>query len=453
MSPIKFDSKIYLRLGKKQTIIHYIDKPNNTDLDTIIRLRTSGLFKEAIKNTSEFLSEFPLYGKDPEELFSWKTDCMNVWEQTIVPFINHDELSTYEKSLLWCIDENQKLFANVELPNTYMSSIKREDKLDSLINRPQMAQRSQEWYADADICLTASQFSTLFKGPRVRGTLVLEKAKIIEKTARTNRISCLSKDMSPFDWGIRFEPVIRQIYCDLTKTDVVELGRLRHQTDPKLAASPDGLVTKDLDESSTYKRVGTFVEFKAPVTRVLNKKVPEDYYMQMQIQMEVGDVDACDYFEVKFKSQYNSKPFKQYVFEKPTTTPSYTGVVYVIGLEESQELLRYEYSPLHDMEWQPLLKESETIMEKVEWASDEWWLSTVQRSKSWFSSVQPHITQFWLDVEKAKKGEFVLPESSRKRKQAVCGIIDEPVDQPVDQPADQPADQPITTSEEIRINN
>jgi hypothetical protein len=94
------------------------------------------------------------------------------------------------------------------------------------------------------------------------------------------------------------------------------------------------------------------------------------------------------------------------------------------------------------MEWQPVLQESEAIMEKVEWASDEWWLSTVQRSKSWFSSVQPHITQFWLDVEKAKKGEFVLPESSRKRKQPVCGIVDEIVNESINESTNEPTNEP-----------
>ena len=37
----------------------------------------------------------------------------------------------------------------------------------------------------------------------------------------------------------------------------------------------------------------------------------------------------------------------------------------------------------------------------------------------------PHMNAFWEDVEKAKKGEFVLVETSRKRKLDSCKILDE----------------------------
>jgi hypothetical protein len=46
------------------------------------------------------------------------------------------------------------------------------------------------------------------------------------------------------------------------------------------------------------------------------------------------------------------------------------------------------------------------------------------------------LESFWADVEKAKLGEFVLPESTRKKKDVVCQIVDEsdetiPVEQEV----------------------
>jgi hypothetical protein len=34
------------------------------------------------------------------------------------------------------------------------------------------------------------------------------------------------------------------------------------------------------------------------------------------------------------------------------------------------------------------------------------------------------IAKFWEDVEGAKNGAFVLPESSRKRKPEACLIVD-----------------------------
>ena len=73
----------------------------------------------------------------------------------------------------------------------------------------------------------------------------------------------------------------------MTNCQTTDLGRIRHPTEARLAASPDGIVVSG-------DRTGRLVEFKAPITRVLNQKVPEDYFMQMQLQMEVTQVEECD---------------------------------------------------------------------------------------------------------------------------------------------------------------
>jgi hypothetical protein len=46
------------------------------------------------------------------------------------------------------------------------------------------------------------------------------------------------------------------------------------------------------------------------------------------------------------------------------------------------------------------------------------------RDEVWFASLKPKIDEFWADVEKAKLGEFTVPESTRKKKEVVCEIVD-----------------------------
>ena len=41
----------------------------------------------------------------------------------------------------------------------------------------------------------------------------------------------------------------------------------------------------------------------------------------------------------------------------------------------------------------------------------------------------PKLEEFWLDVERAKRGEFVLPESSRKKAETKCLIVDNEADE------------------------
>lgn len=291
----------------------------------------------------------------------------------------------------------------------------RKKTIEALRSRPQIEQRTDDWYLDALGLLSASQFSSILKSSRTRGQIVLQKAICTPIDVGNRRTVVLTDDLNPFTWGIRFEPVVKQIYQDLTKTILIDLGRLKHQKDPRIAASPDGLVVEGPDH-----RLGRFVEFKAPVTRKIIQKVPEDYMMQMQIQMEVGSVEECDYLEVKFQSLY-PKLIPDTVISANAT---YRGRIAIIGDEEGH-LLRYEYSPLQEPAWQPTLQGTEQVLELIPWWTSDWFLKTVPRSRSWFESVQPAIETFWKDVQKAKEGTFVLPPSSRKTKEPVCQITDE----------------------------
>ena len=72
--------------------------------------------------------------------------------------------------------------------------------------------------------------------------------------------------MSAFDWGIRFEPVVKQIYVEKYGTTLKELGRLHHPVNPMCTASPDGLVY----HCPRGQRTGRLIEIKCPVTREID---------------------------------------------------------------------------------------------------------------------------------------------------------------------------------------
>lgn len=285
--------------------------------------------------------------------------------------------------------------------------------VERLLAQASTAQRTAEWYKQGQLVLTASQFGTLFKSPRTRAQLVMEKAvPPPDQAEHSQRLATYSHSLRAFDWGIRFEPVIKMLYQEFTKSTVADLGRLIHNDHNHLAASPDGLVTEG-------DRKGRLVEFKAPISRQITTEVPEDYYMQMQIQMEVANVPLCDYFEVQFASVYGEKPFVE-----PPDPSLKRGVIFLICNKETEVPLRYEYQPLNAPDWKPNLADTETIAETIPWVCIKTHLKTVERSPTWFASVQPAIQAFWQDVEKAKKGEFTVPESSRKKKEVVCAIVD-----------------------------
>ncbi len=368
-----------------------------------------------LMNTIDFLSHHPPQEKDDASLRQWKAQCISTWT------IWADTLSVQQreygiKLLESLLDTQLDLAKQTMRSNPPQQAIwtleQRKANITHLLERPQVEQRTHDWYMEASNLLTASQIGTLFGGPAGRAKLVMDKASgNVDTSAR--RTVVRTEEMNAFTWGIRFEPVIKQLYCHLTGTKVVDLGRLKHATEKHLAASPDGLVVEGPQE-----RLGRFVEFKAPVSRPITEEIPEDYLMQMQIQMEVGNVEECDYFEVRFHSQYGQR------LMNPCTNPRFQGRVAIIGNEEETPL-RYEYGPLDDMGWVPTIAPNETLLEMVPWATDLWYMKTVERSRLWFESIQSDLKAFWRDVELAKKGEFVVKPSTRKKKEVACMLIED----------------------------
>jgi hypothetical protein len=154
-----------------------------------------------------------------------------------------------------------------------------KEVLDELLNRKQIEQRTPEWYAQMNSIVSASELGNLFASPRIRAKMVVMKTLPCEP--RYAPLAVPSDSMSAFDWGIRFEPVVKQIYELKYQATVKELGRLIHPTYEKCSASPDGLVYS----CEKQEKMGRLVEIKCPVTREIDGNVPKDYYMQMQMQL------------------------------------------------------------------------------------------------------------------------------------------------------------------------
>lgn len=375
-----------------------------------------------LPNVIAFLAEHPLLGTDDASLSVWTSQCEESWADIAKTHFTKQEAAAAASILATMLEAYKSLARMVAIKQASStvrwSEANRRRTLETLLNLPQIEQRTAQWYADGANLLTASQFHEILKPTRSRGQLVLEKASTaVDTRQRLNVVR--TEGLNAFTWGIRFEPLIKMIYEALTDTTITEMGRLRHPTDTRLAASPDGLITKGPPE-----RLGRFVEFKAPCTRVINDTIPPEYMTQMQIQMEVGQVEECDYFEVKFNSAF---PGKQPITEPPTTRskPKFYGNIFLVQSKSTQKL-GYIYGPLCALEWMPTLEEDQELLEKIAWWTDTWHLVTVGRSRVWFESVRATMEEFWHDVELAKQGKFTLPAPSRPQKGPVCKIMADP---------------------------
>ena len=290
-------------------------------------------------------------------------------------------------------------------------------QIEVLINRPQSAQRTDEWYKEMMSILSASELYQLFASPRARGSLVLSKVVPKDGTGPSPRKSCMTMEMNPLDWGIRFEPVAKQFLEHLWDVEIREMGRLRHPTIESLAASPDGLITKVRRRRNNHL-LGHLVEIKCPSSREVGVALPPNYWYQMQLQLEVTELPVCEYAEFLFRSSTAARTLTHI----PTDCRA-SGNIFLLQCKETHAM-KYEYRPLNDVNWQPSLTEGWEILETIPWYLETYWIQTVHRDHAWFQSIIPLLDEFWRDVEKARRGEFISPESSVKKKPILCAITD-----------------------------
>jgi hypothetical protein len=217
--------------------------------------------------------------------------------------------------------------------------------------------------------------------------------------------------LSPFQWGWRFESVIRDLFeLEYAGGKVDDsLGRIRHPSLPRLAASPDGLIVDG-------PKAGRLVEIKAPISRILKGEIPMDYYCQMQLQAEVTDVEAVEYIEVRFGILDQYETVAEFLHGETQGLQKYMGAVLILGTEDSSTW-QYAYSPIQTLsetgftfcqQWIPEGVSETDIQERCIWRVKDAWHTTVPRNHVWWSTIgQPAYEQFWEAVDAARsEGRF-----------------------------------------------
>ena len=332
------------------------------------------------------------------------------WHKEVDEIIYTLDCSEVEETCLIRIVEMYDEQIRKGLKRTHsMLTVSTKEELDTLLARKQTEQRTPAWYAQMSTILSASELGHLFASPYERGKFVISKTK--PPAPRYQPLAIPSDRMMAFDWGIRFEPVVKQIYEEKYGVTLKELGRMVHPVDPRCSASPDGLIY----DCPKGERTGRLIEIKCPATREVDGKISKKYLWQMQMQLHVTNLQYCDFVEAVIVSKYNNTVHQ----EGPSHYYGYVAVIRYAEMKGDQEFY-YVYSPINcDADWVPDIKEEEELIEITPWRLLQWSEQLVVRSEEWWTSLKPMMDTFWEDVEKAKQGLFVEPESSRTKKTKV----------------------------------
>lgn len=165
-----------------------------------------------------------------------------------------------------------------------------KDRIEVLNQMELPEQKTEEWYAMRSRVLTATAISKLCSSEAKTNSVIYEKC--LGESAYRPPLSL----HDPRHWGNKYEPVTKSIYETIYNTRIQEYGCIPHSQYDFIAASPDGINV--YPKSSKY---GRMIEIKNIVNREITGDPSEEYWIQMQIQMEVCQLNICDFVETRIK--------------------------------------------------------------------------------------------------------------------------------------------------------
>lgn len=314
---------------------------------------------------------------------------------------------------------------------------KMAQQIQTLREKPQPDQRTPEWYARRNNLITASAASKAFGSQASVNQLVYEKCKnytqassSVNDCGDTATVSPPQGPLqgsvnSPLHWGQRYEPVTVMVYEYRNKTQLGEFGCIQHDDYPFIGASPDGI---NVDPASPI--YGRMVEIKNIVNREITGSPKEEYWIQTQIQMEVCDLDECDFVETRFKEYeceadyladtlpgddddddrrgYSSNGNEKGRILWFQTAPALTNQGYV-----SQPIQLYEYAPIgvtdeEYTEWETAMfakheRARNIWVRTIYWYLDEYSCVLVRRNRLWFSEAVKVLERVWETIEEERE--------------------------------------------------
>jgi putative phage-type endonuclease len=297
-----------------------------------------------------------------------------------------------------------------------------ELKMDELQIIPQPEQRTQEWYEYRNNRLTASDLWSVMDENQSKIYDILKKKCGVDKPYKPGAAML---------HGIKFEAVATHIYEMRNNVEIIEFGCMPHRFIPYFGASPDGIcgiksVNKDF--------VGRMLEIKCPKSRVITGFIPEVYRAQMQGQLEVCELEYCDYLECDFQVYnskedylndfyiYNEDGIEKKDYSRTKTGNEKGGIMEIFDTSTKSYKYSYYYEPMSTNEeitqWEDPFIDKIIESDNLEHGGTIlWYLNNintvlVKRDKKWFCDNFYKIKNFWNSVEDARING--IPEKKKK---------------------------------------
>lgn len=264
-------------------------------------------------------------------------------------------------------------------------------------------QRSPEWYAMRNGMITASDFGVVMEGKNAFGTVedvIFTKCGVLKKEFNQASLAILEHGVKHEENATRFYELLRGGGITVT-----EFGCLPHPKHKFIGASPDGISSDAI-----------MLEIKCPPKRKITG-VPRKYYWhQMQGQLEVCDLDRCDFLECKIVEyeKADGKPDRQSYYEDcedeteegvdyRVTAPKGSVICYKMPKSDNPNKLHYLYSEFNLKE----KEHKEWELEQITWIAEQWYqyVNTTYWHMPHYSNVPVYRDPEWFPVALKKLGD------------------------------------------------
>lgn len=226
----------------------------------------------------------------------------------------------------------------------------------------EIKQHSVLWHKNKLMFLGANDVACLLNnGYSDKDDLIEQKINYVQQVYDEQTTKLL-------DRGTRYEPIVRELCGIRNGCHIEEVGQRFHSTLKFLTASPDGII-----RSPSLR----LVEFK--VHKKLDTTIPLKFWIQMQVQMEVWNIDSC-LFCANLIYEYNDRD--EYLADSGTDKP--------------RGELRWNGSVYY-------------------WKLDRVYEQVITRDRQWFSRMKPEIESSWQIIKNGREQNELTSGSKRKR--------------------------------------
>jgi hypothetical protein len=218
---------------------------------------------------------------------------------------------------------------------------------------------------------------------------------------------------SPLHWGQKYEEISRMIYESRNNTQVGEFGCIPHSEYPFLGASPDGI---NINPSSPL--YGRMLEIKNIVNREIDGVPLEEYWIQMQLQMQVCKCNECDFLETRFKEYADEEEFlkdsaSDFDNEFHLTNARTLKGVFSYFIKDGGTPVYY-YAPLcltrkeYDTWCEEIIDKHTDLVwiKNIYWYLDQYSCVLVLRNDVWFQNAIPQIEKVWNIILRERETGF-----------------------------------------------